>query len=187
VANLGSQGSQSDLAYAGKVAVESFAAGQTQCATLRCGGPEAWDTSRNHFSRQNALFSDLFTSLKSILDHARSKSIDGVPVSDRIILIVTSERGRNPHLNADEGKGPWSFTSALLWGQGIKGGVTVSGTDAALRGNFINPLVGEAIGSGDIQLTMYNVMSAIYGASGLSITKILKGHAPIVSIVEGLG
>jgi uncharacterized protein (DUF1501 family) len=180
---LGSQGSESDFLRAGKIAMQCFSSGYSQCATLRAGGKDSWDTSVDNFSRQSTLYQSLFSDLKDLIDYAATVTVGSTTLDKRIVLVVTSERGRNPKLNDDSGKTPWSYTSALLWGQIVQGGITAVGTDTALRGTAINPLVGSAVGSGDEYITMKHIMSALYTYSGLSTKKILKAYQPLIPIV----
>lgn len=184
VSSLGTQSSESDFSYSGKLAVEAFAAGMSQCATIRCGSPESWDTTRDHYNRQTDLYNELFSGLKSILDHAQTKNMEEDSVASRMVVIVTSERGRNPRLNQDAGKGPWSYTSAMLWGQIIQGGQILTQSDSFLRGAQINPLVGRNVGSGDITITMQNVMAAIFAGAGLNSSKILKDVSPLIPLLR---
>ncbi len=176
---LGTQDAgESDFLRNGKIAMECFANGYSQCATLRAGGRDSWNTNIDHFDRQSPLFESLFSDLSALIAYAKTKEIE-----DRIVLVVTSERGRNPKLNSDNGKTPWAFTSALLWGQVVQGGITSGSTDKALRGNIMNPLTGTVVGSGDIYITMKNIMSALYTGSGLSVTKILKKDLPLIPVM----
>ncbi len=171
---LGEQGTESDFIRNGKLAVELFAAGATQCATVQAGADLAWDTRVDHFAKASVLFEDLFLGINTILDYATAKG-----VADRTIVIVVSEGGRNPQLNAQAGKGPWSFTSALLWGPGIAGGTTVGLTDAALRGLPINPLFGGQSGPGTLTLEMQHVMAALYVKTNVPLKLILPDTAPL--------
>jgi hypothetical protein len=153
---------ESDFVRNGKIAIELFAGGYSQCVTLQAGADDAWDTTTDHFARQSVLYEDLFSGLNSIMTYAEERGTLG-----QMIVIVMSERGRAPALNANAGKGPWPFTSVLLWGVGIAGNTVAGRTDALLRGLPINPAFGES-GEGAITLEMANVMMGIY----------LKGSAP---------
>lgn len=176
---LGTQGTESDFTRNGKLAIELFAAGATQCATVQAGADLAWDTETNHYARASVLFEDLFQGINAILEHATTKG-----VGDRTIVMVVSEGGRNPQLNAQDGKGPWPFTSMLLWGPGIAGGTTVGLTDPALRGVPIDPLFGGQTGSAITTIEMQHVMAAIYTKTNVPRKLILPNTMPLSLILS---
>jgi len=53
---------------------------------------------------------------------------------EQTTVIVASEIGRFPRLNASVGKDHWPENSWLLFGKGIRPGITLGGTDRQLRG-----------------------------------------------------
>lgn len=161
----------------GKLAVELFAGGLSQAVTLQCGADQAWDTTTNHFARQAALYEELFAGLVSILQYAAGKA-----VAEKMIIVVTSDLGRAPQLNAQGGKGPWPFTSALLWGPGIRGGTVAGLSDAVVRGLPVNPTFGGQ-GDGAIPLTMANIMAGIYLKTDVPVTLALPDVKPLASIL----
>ena len=176
---IGPQGSDSAFVRNGKLAVELFAAGASQTATVQAGGDLAWDTRTDHYAKASVLFENLFSGLNSILSYAAAKGVAG-----RTIVIVVSEGGRNPQLNAQGGKGPWPYTSALLWGPGLAGGSAYGLTDAALRGLRIDPLFGGQTGNSVATLTMANVMAALYVKTNVPTKLILPNTVPLSLILS---
>jgi hypothetical protein len=176
--DLGSQGSESDFQRNGKIAIELFARGFSQAATVQAGAFDLWDTYSNNFSLQAQNYQTLFTDLNAILAYAQEKE-----VASKLVLLVFSERGRAPTLNVNSGKSPWPFTSALLWGVGIKGGTVCGLTDDYLRGTLLNPLFGSAIGEGDVLIELANVVSALYLQMGIPYERITVDYPPLSPIL----
>jgi hypothetical protein len=177
---LGEQGSDSDLLRSGKIAVELFAAGASQCATIQAGGDRLFDTSTDHYARQTSAFEMLFTGLSGILDYAGRRS-----VRQQLLVIVTSERGRSPRLDARGGKGPWPTTSALVWGTGIQGGTVVAASDAALRAVPFDPLFGGTPETKDgSALELAHLMAAIYLQYGVPLPLILPDYQPLALVMK---
>jgi len=176
---LGPIGTDSEFLRDGKRAIELFAAGASQCVTVGFGGPRAFDTPQDHFARQSALFESLFGDLNSILEYAFTRE-----VASNMILIVTSELGRAPKVDATGRKGPWSYTSMLLWGTGVAGGKVVDASDATLRGLPINPIFGERSGdSSDVTLEPANVFAAIYLKNNVPMRLIVPNKKPLSAIL----
>lgn len=92
-----------------------------------------WDTHTHNDARQSLLWERLFSNLLRL----------GPTLSDDTLVVVCSELGRAPTLNAAGGKEHWPFTSALLFGAGLKGGRTVGGWDHYVYGRRVDPASGE--------------------------------------------
>jgi hypothetical protein len=161
----------------GKLAVEFFAQGSSQAVTLQSGIDNEWDTTSDNFNLQSEKFEALFSGISSILAYASTRG-----VGSKMLVIVTSERGRSPTLNDREGKHAWSFTSALLYGVGIKGGTTVGITDDFLRGMPIDPIFGSLANNAS-PLEMGNVMAAIYLKTNVPSKIMLPNHSPLSPII----
>lgn len=180
---LGPQGSDSDFRRQGKIAVELFANGASLCASIQAGPTNHWDTRTDHYARQSVAFQSLFTDLSSILDHADQRGL-----SDRLLVIVLSERGRSPRIDANGGKGPWPVTSAMLWGAGIRGGQVIKASDDALRATPVSPLFGSQIAdgsSGGVTLKMEHIMSALYLRFGVPYKLAMPNIQPLTPILAG--
>lgn len=162
---------ESDFARNGKLAIELFANGATQAATIQCGQDYQWDTTSDHFNQGSDNFEQLFAGLNSILTHASTRGID-----ERLMLIVTSELGRAPRIDSQGGKGPWPYTSALIWGSSFAGGRVLGATDDALRGLPIDPIFGEPNGLNAVTLEMGHIMASLYLKLGLAAKLILPNH-----------
>jgi hypothetical protein len=174
---IGDTSADSAFVRKGKLAVELFAQGSSQAVTLQSGPDNEWDTTTDNFARQSALFENLFAGINSIIAYASKRSIAG-----KMIVIVTSERGRAPLLNAAGGKAAWPFTSVLLWGVAIKGGTVAGLTDATLRGLPIDPIFGgQTTTNGPLE--MGNILSGIYLKTNVPTKILLPDHKPLSPIL----
>jgi uncharacterized protein (DUF1501 family) len=179
---LGAPGADSTFVRHGKMAVELFATGRSQAVSLQAGRDDLWDTSGgDHFAIQSQNYQDLFEGLNSILGYAQQRGI-----ASKLTVMVMSERGRAPLLNAAGGKSPWAFTSVLLWGAGIASTV-VGTTDPALRGQRIEPIFGTAPqgGKGGVLLEVGHIMAAYYLKTNVPGSLILPNYKPLAPILAG--
>ncbi len=177
IASIGDTSGNPAFVRNGKLAVEMFAQGSSQAVTLQSGPDNEWDTTTNNYAQQSEKFQNLFSGLNSILAYATTRGVGG-----KILVIVTSERARAPILNGLAGKNAWAFTSALLYGVGIKGGTTVGLTDDYLRGLPIDPIFGGFAPSA-APLEMGNIMSAIYLKTNVPAKILLPTHTPLSLII----
>ena len=156
-----------------------FASGASLSATIQAGRAHYWDSSVNHFNRQNAGFQNMFSDLSLIMNHAQSLGL-----LDKISVIVASETGKSPRLNDRQGKDPWPFTSVLLWGGIFRGGSVQGVTDPFLRGIPIDPIFGNTSSDTKVVPTMGHIFSAIYSASGVPYKLILPNSKPLSIILS---
>ncbi len=179
---LGAPGSESTFIRNGKMAIELFATGRSQAVTLQAGRDGLWDTSGGqHFATQSANFQDLFLGLNTILAYAQQRG-----VFSKLTVMVMSERGRAPLLNAAGGKSPWAFSSAMLWGAGIASTV-VGLTDPAMRGQRIEPIFGTRPqgSTPGVLLEIGHIMAAYYLKTNVPGSLILPNHKPLAPILMG--
>jgi hypothetical protein len=88
---------------------------------------DAWDTHQKNFSilKNNKLpvFDQVYSALLEDLD-ARG-------LLDETLVLVTSEMGRTPRVNANAGRDHWTYCyGSMLAGAGVKGGAVVGASDA---------------------------------------------------------
>jgi uncharacterized protein (DUF1501 family) len=93
---------------------------------------------------------------------------------DETIVVVLSEMGRTPKLNAAGGKDHWPVTSALVFGAGIKGGQVLGGTTDALAAKNVDLTTGQLSESG-VQLQPTNLMAGLLTAVGVDPTSYFPG------------
>ena len=88
---------------------------------------DAWDTHTNNFSilKTNKLphFDQTFTALLEDLDR------DGI--LDETLVVVMSEMGRTPKINANAGRDHWTYCYSVVFaGAGIRGGTVYGASDS---------------------------------------------------------
>ncbi len=128
-----------------ELAFTAFEEGLTRCAMLRHQGwcDQGWDT-HQRLELQSANFEDLFEKLGLGMDLLASRP----SLQERLVVVVASEMGRHPLLNAWEGKDHWTWTSLMIWGAGVRGGLSVGGLDDEGRGRPVDLGAGQATDSG---------------------------------------
>ena len=137
---------------------ECFSRGLSRCGMLKYEGwcSEGWDSHENVIN-QGRHFSDLFGYLSAMLqDLGTRQAVDGSALSDHVTIVLFSEMGRTPSLNALGGKDHWTFTSAMLVGAGVQGGQTVGALSDQARGVPIDLESGQA-SDGGVSLTSSNL------------------------------
>jgi hypothetical protein len=116
------------------------------------GGNGAWDAHAN-CELQSPQFENLFAALASLaarLDSAPGSG--GGSLLDETTVVVMSEMGRTPSVNASLGKDHWTWTSALLFGGGLQGGRTVGAWKDDLSGEPVDLATGEPSSRGETLL-----------------------------------
>jgi len=125
-----------------------------------------WDSHAN-IHMQSAHFQELFSDLLVLLEELETRpGPAGGSLLDETCVVVFSEMGRAPQLNAMEGKDHWTYTSAMLLGSGVRGAAVIGGYDPGL--------IGEAVdfGSGEVSDTGRRITSADFGATLLALGDI---------------
>lgn len=82
------------------------AAGLTATGSFGTGG---WDTHGDHDRRHTGVL----TNLTRIVDYVWTKSA-AMGIDDRLLVHITSDVGRTPHYNANNGKDHWSLGSDIV-------------------------------------------------------------------------
>jgi hypothetical protein len=146
-----------------EVAFDAFEAGVSRCVMLQHRGwcNQGWDTHQN-LGMQSDNFEDLFFNLLEIQD-ALARRPD---LKERLVLVVASEMGRHPKLNAWGGKDHWTWTTTMLMGSGIRGGHSVGGLDAYGRGQRVDLGTGDVSDAG-VALTPGHLGATVLTLAGL--------------------
>lgn len=126
-------------------AADLFQAGLSRCAVVADLGlyDERWDH-HSEITRQGPNFESLFASLDTLVGTlAATPGLAGESLLDEVTVVVFSEMGRYPTLNASGGKDHWMTTSAMLIGGGIRGGQVLGAFDSNMGGTPVIPGTGE--------------------------------------------
>ena len=179
-------GCSRDIASDAATALDCFALGISRCAITRHDGwcAVGWDTHVSN-SYQSLHYDELFGFLDQIMTDLDGRTgVSGAPLRDEVTIVVLSEMGRHPTLNAGGGKDHWTFTSCLLIGSGIRGGQTLGELDENALGRPLDLVTGELDDGGEALLPTH------LGASLLTLADIdpaefLTTGAPILAALDG--
>jgi hypothetical protein len=138
-------GCSRDAAEDAGIVLDAFERGLSRCGMVEddgwCG--EGWDTHANN-GLQSTNFELLFGYLDQIMTDLQSRSSpSGGALADEVTVVVLSEMGRHPQLNAGGGRDHWTFTSALLLGSGVQGGQVIGAMDENFQGLPVDLRTGE--------------------------------------------
>lgn len=107
-----------------------FQAGLSVSATYAEHG---FDTHSNHDVAQQDVMASFVSRLRYVALRAEQMGI-----ADKLYVLVTSDFGRTPKYNSDNGRDHWNVTSALLMGPGIAGGRAIGKSDASFGAMRVN-------------------------------------------------
>lgn len=103
---------------------------------LSRGGFDTHDShDANHIPRMTSLIGDV----GFLWEEAERQG-----VADKLLVIMTSDFGRTPNYNADNGKDHWSVSSMILMGEAVPGNRVVGLTDAGHNPIELDPVTLEA-------------------------------------------
>lgn len=121
-------------------AVELLDAGLCSAVTLAYDAD--WDTHTQNLE-QHAFFDGFFAGIDAILVDLQARGL-----LERTLVVVVSEMGRTPKLNAGGGKDHWAHTSQLVIGAGVRGGRVYGATDEQMESMKIDLTTAEVLGPG---------------------------------------
>ena len=162
-------GCRRDLYSDASVAFNAFEQGLSRCAITQDDGwcSTGWDThAGNHTQSQS--YNELFEYLTQTMDDLDGRtSYSGGRLADEVTIVVLSEMGRHP-TNISDGRAHWTFTSAMLIGNQVRGGQVIGAVDSNFAGMPIDLGTGELYAGGT---------SLLPGHLGATLLK-LGGHDP---------
>jgi hypothetical protein len=160
-------------------AMDALSVGLSRCASI---AHMDWDTHQDNDDRQTRRFGELFSLLTHIMDGLSSRlAPSGVALSEETVVVVISEMGRTPSINADLGKDHWPVTSALVVGPGFSTGRTVGGFDELFYGQPIDPDTAEVDAAG------VDISAGAFGATLLQRAGVDPGEwLPGFKAIPGL-
>jgi len=97
----------------------------------------SWDTHGDN-ARQGPSFEQLFESLNILVEDLSSRPGSSGSLMDDTTVVVFSEMGRFPLLNAHGGKEHWVWTSAMLFGAGVAGGQVIGHYNEGFTGDSVD-------------------------------------------------
>jgi len=177
-------GCERDIVSDCATAFDCFERELARCAMVTYDGwcSEGWDT-HQRIERQSRNFEDLFAYLEAVVDDLDTRrAADGTPLSERTVICMYSEMGRAPRLNAWGGKDHWTFTSALLFGAGVRGGQTLGALDDQGRGAGVDLGSGEGSSSG-VVLQAGHLGATLLALGDVDPGDYLETFAPIAGVM----
>jgi uncharacterized protein (DUF1501 family) len=157
--------------------LSALSGGLSRCLMLTGGQPErlGWDSHMNNHLAQDESFEKLFDDLSTLMALLEvTPAPDGGVLADQTTVMVLSEMGRTPVMNAGDGKDHWPYTSAMVLGKGVAGGRVLGGSDEYLVGQPVDLSSGELYSGGDI-LTPVHLMGAVLQSFGAEPAEWLPG------------
>ncbi len=142
---------------------------------------DAWDTHTNNFSilRERRL-PQLDQTVSALLE-----DLDARGLLDETLVVITSEMGRTPRINASGGRDHWTFCyGTVFFGAGIRGGTVYGESDE--QAAFVKD---RPVSTSDICATIYHALgidlhTMVPDRLGRPLS-ILHGGRPITDILDG--
>ena len=130
-----------DVPTFASTALDCFEAGQSRCAMIEYNGfcNIGWDSHVVNDPTQSQHFGELFDYLLMVME-----DLDGRPgevadsLAEEVTIVLCSEMGRHPALNAWEGRDHWTVTSTVLIGPAVQGGRAVGAVSDQGKGEPVD-------------------------------------------------
>ena len=104
-------------------------------------------------------------------------------LAEETIVVVQSEMGRTPKLNATNGKDHWPYTSAMLMGAGIAGGQVIGGYDEFAIGQNVR-LSDGAVSDAGTPLVSGHLGATLLALAGIDPGGLTGGLEPITAALR---
>lgn len=162
-------------------AVDALSLGVSRCVTVSFSGM-GWDTHVYNDLYQSQNWEGLYSGLTALMEQlAAQPGEGGGTLADETVVVVLSEMGRTPRLNAGQGKDHWPYTSMMLVGPGFTGSRVVGAYDSLYYGKTVD------LSSGELSETGANLSSDVMGATLLSIAGVdSEEFLPGVARLDGV-
>jgi uncharacterized protein (DUF1501 family) len=103
-------------------------------------------------------------------------------LADETLVVVLSEMGRTPALNAFAGKDHWPYTSLLVVGPGLTGGRVIGGWDDHWYGRPVDPTSGQVREDGQV-LSAEAVGATLLALADVDPGPYVSGVSPITGVI----
>jgi len=165
-----------------RVAVDALSIGLSRCVSLSHPGQLfGWDTHAQNDANQSPLWEGLFDGLNelmTLLDATPGQS--AATLAEETMVVVFSEMGRTPQLNAADGKDHWPYTSVLMVGGGVAGGRVIGGFDDQYYGELVDPNSGEVTDTGQV-LSSEVIGATLLAAADIDPGQFVSGVSPLMA------
>lgn len=174
------------LADQARVAVDALRLGLARSVTLGFdgGGGLGWDSHADNDETQSTLFEALFGGLAQLMELLDQTPGDaGGTLADQTVVVVMSEMGRTPQLNATLGKDHWPYTSLMLLGPGLSHDRVIGGYDSGFAGRTVDLASGELAEDQSI-ISAESVGAALLELAGVDPAQFVTGTEPLRGILS---
>ncbi len=169
---FGARGYTPDLMVQVDVAISALSGDLCQVAMMELPN---WDTHQDN-AQQGPMHEALYAALLHLAD-----SLEQNALLDSTAVVVLSEMGRTPKLNAASGKDHWPVTSCLVFGSGVAGGRVIGGTDDAQNALSVDLANGSVLTDGK-QIQGGNLAAGLLRLAGVDPA----AHFPDVEPLDAL-
>ncbi len=158
----------------------AFKSGLTTSVTVNPFG--GFDT-HNDNTQQNNSWDRVFTYVNGLVTGLSTQSgLIAPSLLDETTVVVCSEFGRTPQLNGDNGKDHHPWTSMLMVGKGVRGGVSLGMTDSTQEGVKVNFSTG-APDNGGLILDVTNMVAGLVTLMGANSSDYLPTVTPFTAMI----
>jgi hypothetical protein len=173
-----------DVADQVQVAVDALSLGVSRCVTLASAGAVlGWDTHADNDAQQSSLWETLFSGLGQLMQAlANTPGTSEATLADETVLVVLSEMGRTPKLNAFNGKDHWPYTSAMVVGPNLIGDRVIGGFDRKFYGKSIDTVTGDLSEGGEI-LSAESLGATLLAMADVDPLDYVDGVDPIMGML----
>jgi len=173
-------GGAGNIVTQGATAIDALSRGLARSVSL--SDPVSWDTHANN-TQQSQLFEGLFARLTMLMNMLEATPGERCPtLADETVVVVMSEMGRTPKLNASQGKDHWPYTSFLVVGPGVRGSRAYGGYDPLYNGLLVDPTSGDA-DEGGVVITAENVGATLLELAGVDSAAVLPGSRALLGML----
>jgi hypothetical protein len=172
----------SSVAEQGEVAAAALSNGLCRCLTLEYGDG-AWDSHVDNDATQSTLWENLFEGLGRLMQRLNiTPGTVASTLAEETVVVLLSEMGRTPLLNAFAGKDHWPYTSMMIVGPGLQGGRSVGAWDEGWYGQDVDPASGE-VAPGTQALSAEAVGATLLALGGVDPGSYVSGVEPITGLL----
>ena len=173
-----------DIADQVQVAVEALSLGVSRCVSLAAtGGLLGWDTHADNDAQQSTLWESMFSGLGQLLQAlAITPGTTAATLADETVVVVLSEMGRTPQLNAFNGKDHWPYTSAMVVGPNLLGDRVIGGFDTNFYGENVDPSTGDVYAEGPV-LSAESLGATLLAMADVDPLDYVDGVEPILGVL----
>ena len=169
------------------VAAEALSNGLSRCVTLGFPGVSAglgWDSHATNDDTQSQLFESLFQGLGQLMGSLQNTpGTVGASLADETVVVVMSEMGRTPLLNATAGKDHWPYTSLMMVGPSITGNRVIGEYDEVHYGRDVDMATGDIDESSGHLLSVESLGGGLLALAGIDPGAHISGAEPLVGLM----